>query len=157
MVVLTLAPPAAATSTKHEFDCVEWPLAVLDPGLVWFEEGVLHVRNAVYLFATAGDDLCAGQITIVVNLNLDFSDWSGSLWGTGRSELSAFEGGFVQTWNAQFKTADPLNPTATDIWFGRYRGRGYGELEGWQTRATLFERTHALIEESGHAFEPSAP
>lgn len=151
-----LSAPAAATTTRHSFQCEETPLAQPEPGTFWIEDGIAHLRGAVYEYAVTGSPHCAGSITITVNFNLDFATAAGVLWGTGTSELDAFDGGFESTWVAHWTSPNPLASDATDIWVGRYVGHGYGELEGWQARASLLEVNHALVLEDGYAFQPGS-
>jgi hypothetical protein len=156
VAIASLTGPAWARTERLAYQCEESPVAQTSTGRVWIEDGALHVRDARYLYESVGDPLCDGSLTIEVNLNLDLTDWSGALWGTSFRELDAFDGGFVTSWNAHWTTPNPLAPDATDIWDGQYVGRGFGELEGWQTRADLHEATHALIVEEGFAFDPGA-
>jgi hypothetical protein len=147
--------PVAATTTKIPFTCEEHLLAQTDPGTVWIDDGlVLHVRGAQYRYAHVGDPLCAGVADVVVNLDLDLATSEGELWGTNHIASSVYDGGYDTTWHARFITTDPLAPSATDIWIGRFVGHGYGELAGWQTRGVGFERTHVLVMDDGYAFVP---
>lgn len=96
-----------------------------------------------------GDEQWPGDLRVVVNLNLDFADSSGALWGTATVDLDAFDGGYADSWTAHWTTSDPLAPDAWDNWAGRVVRGGFGELEGWQARGTILERTHVLTLEEG--------
>lgn len=153
-LLVVLAAPASATTTRYGYQCTEIPVAQPAAGDFWIQDGVAYLRGAVYEYATFGDEECAGTYTIIVNFNLDLTTSSGALWGTSVSELDAFDGGYTSSWNAHWTASDPLAPDATDIWAGQYVGHGYGQLQGWQARATIVEKTHILILDEGYAFHP---
>ncbi len=152
-LALALAAPVSAGTTRQAFTCHEHYVSDVG-GKLWLDGTTLHIRDAVYMYEVLGDSECAGTLTVTVNLNIDFATMTGSLWGTGLSELLAVDGGYETSWTAHWTSADPFNPAATDIWAGQFVGHGYGAREGWQVRATIIERTHVLVDEIGYAFQP---
>jgi hypothetical protein len=149
-----LATPATAATTKYSYRCDEHLVSFVPGTEPWVEDGALHLRGWTYVYDVVGDARCAGDLAVVVNFNLDLTDWSGNLWGAAMKQLDAVEGGYDITWTAQWTAGNPLDPGAADIWAGRYVGHGYGDLEGWEARATITERTHVLVQEEGYAFRP---
>lgn len=148
------AAPVSASMTRYAYAC-EQHYVTNYGGTFEFEDGVALLRGATYVSQATGDSLCAGTITITVNFNLDFTDWSGVLWGTAVNDLATGDGGFEMSWTAHWLVDDPLAATA-DIWDGRYVGHGFGDMSGWQIRGTLHEASHVLVLDEGFAFRPGS-
>jgi len=153
-LALALAAPAAAAKSVTAYSCEEYLVAVTSGGTTTIEDGAIHIRGWSAEYEIFGDPLCAGTLTATISLNLDLSDWSGTVYGTSTLWLDAFDGGFTGSVVAHFTAPDPFRPDAEDIWLGRYVRHGFGELAGWQARGTLLEKHHWLITESGYAFRP---
>ena len=143
ILALALAGPAVqAGTTVMAFSCAEHLVDNPDPGRVWLDDDfVLHVRGSGFIYEHEGDRYCAGEAHVVVNLNVD---------------LDEIDGGWHRTFSAHFTNPHPLMPDATDIWAGRFVGRGFGELDGWQIRGQGIERTHVLVESTGFVFQPGS-
>lgn len=153
-MALAFAAPAAATTTRTSYACDAYLVEVTNEGTYWIDDGALHMRGWSAIYDMVGDDMCAGTLFGGANFNLDLATSSGIVWGTGRIELEAVEGGFDSTLVAHFTADNPLLPDATDIWLARYVRKGFGELAGWQARGTLLERTHDHMVDTGYAFLP---
>lgn len=119
------------------------------------DDGVLHVRGAVYLYDVVGDEHSAGGLRVVVSLNLDFADRPVPCGARERWTSTPSTAGTRTPGTAHWTTSNPLAPDARDIWAGRVVRRGFGELEAWQARGTILERTHVLTLEEDYAFRPS--
>lgn len=157
LALVITTPLAVAGTTSYAFSCEEHLVANPDPGRQWVDDAfVLHVRGSLWLYEHVGDSYCAGDAQVVVNLNLDLMTGVGNLWGIIHVDLAAIDGGWDRTFSAHFTNPVPLAPDATDIWAGRFVGRGFGELAGWQIRGQGIERTHILVESTGRFFEPGS-
>lgn len=152
-LVLAIAVPAQATTTRIPYECDEY-LVALEGGTEVIEDGVLYVRGTRAVHVIEGDAQCAGTQTATVDIDLDLTTWSGVVRVRATLELDAFDGGYEGLLIAHFTTPNPLDWSATDIWAGRYVRHGFGDLEGWQARGTVIERTHLFLEEQGYAFKP---
>jgi hypothetical protein len=147
------AAPASASSERREYHCDAFWTAMLEPGQEWIDaNGVHQMRGAVLVYTLVGDRLCAGTLTGSANYNWDPVTRSGLVWGKSVIDLAAFDGGWTATLNAHFINPDPLPPDAADIWVGRSVRHGFGELDGWQARSTMFEKYHWLFFDDGYAF-----
>ena len=151
---LAMASPATAGTSRIPYECTANLTSLISPGTIWVEDGAVHMRGFTAVYDLVGDELCAGTLTGDANFNLDLATWSGVVWGTSTIALDAFDGGFHARLVAHFTAADPLRRDATDIWTGQSVRHGYGDLEGWQARGTMIEKTHSLFLDAGYAFEP---
>ena len=151
------ASPTAATTERIPYSCSAGWTATLEAGEEWIDaDGVYQMRGAVLVYTLVGDELCAGTLTGSANYNWDPVTKSGLVWGKAVVELDAYDGGWTANLNAHFINPDPLPMTAEDIWVGRVVRHGYGELDGWQARSTVFEKYHWLFFDDGYAFGPGA-
>lgn len=154
-LAVVVAAPAAAANERIMYSCDAFWTDQLDPGEEWTdEEGVYHMRGAVLVYTLVGDELCAGSLTGTANVNFDPATGAGLVWGKAVIELDAFDGGWTATLNAHFINPNPLVPDAEDIWIGTAVRHGFGELDGWQARSTMFEKYHWLFFDDGYAFDP---
>lgn len=156
LVAMTLAAvmvaPAAA-SERVAYACDAYWTAQPDAGTLWVDaDGVVHMRGAILVYALVGDELCEGTLTGTANFNFDPATGSGLVWGKSVIELDAYDGGWTANLNAHFINPNPLAPDAVDIWLGSSVRHGYGELDGWQARSTMFEKYHWLFFDEGYAF-----
>ena len=156
VAIALLAAPVAGKTDGVAYQCEEFAYALVDGGRSWESDGVGHLRGQVVVMLSVGDDFCAGLQTTVVSYNLNLATSTGTLWGTGVLETSAFDGGYTSSWHATFTAPDPMAPDAQDIWLGQYVRHGFGELEGWQARGTILEKLHYYVLEDGFAFEPGS-
>lgn len=153
VMLLGLLPSAsAAAKTSVAFSCAD-TLVSVQPGTLWVEDGALHLRGQVMVYAGSGDPQCVGTMTSVINFNLDLSDWSGALWGTFDRTADATNGGWAGTFVGHWTTDNPLAPTAIDRWAGKIIGHGYGGLEGWQLRTSANSPTQVTLVSTSIAWE----
>lgn len=151
------AAPAAAAAERVSYSCDALWTAQLEPGDEWIDpDGVYHLSGAVLVYTLVGDELCAGTLTGSANVNFDPATGSGLVWGKAVIELDAYDGGWSATLNAHFINPNPLVPDAEDIWVGSSVRHGYGDLEGYQARSTVFEKYHWLFFDEGYAFVPGS-
>lgn len=149
-----VAVPAAAID-RLPYSCEAYWAAQPDEGEQWIDaDGVYHLRGAVLVYELVGDGLCAGTLTGTANFNWDPASKSGQVWGKSVIELDAYDGGWTANLNAHFINPNPLPMDAVDIWVGRSVRHGFGELDGWQARSTMFEKYHWLFFDDGYAFHP---
>ncbi|MFO7742049.1 MAG: hypothetical protein R6X31_07030 [Anaerolineae bacterium] len=120
--------PVQGASARATFTQCEATLTV-----VGFTEGAItspgantHIRGRVVRFRqVSANPLCSGDITAVVNYNLD-SNGEGPKWGTFTWEAppdGPYTGGFEGTfsgWAEQYTQVSWVRPV----------GRGYGDLQG---------------------------
>lgn len=147
MVLSAFLPVSSASATTERIPvsgsevCTE-----IAPGRSWMDGSVLQVRGSVFDCTMAGDEYLTGTETVVVNFNLDLATGMGTLWGTFRSDLAAFDGGFEGAWNGHWLTFPR--------WSGKAVGRGWGELDGSQVRLDLYVAAPGSL--SGFVFSPGA-
>jgi hypothetical protein len=152
LLLAAAAIPATANTTRIGFHCDEVLLTDWTGGRQWLDEDfVYHSRGATADYADVGDQFCAGinHATLTV-LNLDLATGEGLVQARGRIVLDAFEGGWDGLLLAHF------TPTGPYIWEGTIVGAGYGELEGWQYRATVLEPDHASTIIDGFVYLPGS-
>lgn len=136
MLVLALALPAAAAQTKMPISGRDVSNGVLDEGTMWFSDRIQHVRGWTAEYVTCGElkegNTCGdpseyvdGTSIIVANWNLDTASGDGTMWGTTDLALTAFDGGWHETWVAKFDGG---------MWSGWGVGRGFGDLQGMKIR-----------------------
>lgn len=150
-----VAAPAAASTERIAYSCDAYWTAQLEAGEQWIDsDGVYQMRGAVLFYTLVGDELCAGTLTGSANFNWDPATGSGLVWGKSVIELDAYDGGWTANLNAHFINPNPLPMDAVDIWVGSSVRHGFGELDGWQARSTMFEKYHWLFFDHGYAFDP---
>jgi hypothetical protein len=148
-----VAAPTAAKTERIPYSCDAYWTAQPEAGEQWIDpDGVYHLRGAVLVYTLVGDELCAGTLTGTANFNWDPVDRSGLVWGKSVIELAAYAGGWTANLNAHFINPKPLPLDAVDIWVGSSVRHGFGELDGWQARSTMFEKYHWLFFDDGYAF-----
>lgn len=132
VVLLAMAVPAVAKTDRIAFSGED---RVVEQGVslarYWVsDDGVEHMRGLVSTYASTSDsEFYEGDLTIVVNWNVDLATGKGTLWGTSHLEVDG-DGGFDGTWTAKF--------TGTEtVWTGHGRSKGYGTLDGYQQRYDL--------------------
>jgi hypothetical protein len=147
------AAPVSATVTVIPVHCDE---TLVPPGWTggraWLDDTfVYHVRGQSAEYDDVGSIYCAGVNHATVSVNLDLTTGEGMVIAFAHRELDAFDGG----WDS--KLVAHMTPGSPDyIWVGEVTGRGYGELEGYQYRSTVYELTHSTIVEDGFVFLPGS-
>lgn len=147
VLVLGLAPSAAATTTKVPVASHDVLVAVLDPGEVGMTGTVRWVRDMVWSFSSTGDPFLAGLQTLGINYDLDLSTGSGEMWGKYRIDPTAYpDGSFRCSWSATF---------VDFLWTGRAVCHGDGSLRGRQLRLEIFPEPGGEVSDSiGYTFVP---
>jgi hypothetical protein len=128
------AGPAAAKKVEVDF----WEVAcLLDPGIDWLDDGILHGRGrTTYAVFYAWDPVAeeavvVGSGTVVSNADLTFPEGTGGLFGVHStlypsvSELGTFQG----TWSGHLKEWVEFSGSGV--------GRGTGPLEGAKMLLTI--------------------
>jgi hypothetical protein len=131
VVLLAMAVPAVAKTDRIAFSGEDTLVEQGVPARYWeSDDGILHARGSVSTYTSTSDsDFYGGDLTIVVNYNLDPATGKGTLWGTSHLEVDG-DGGFDGTWTGKF--------TGTEtVWVGHGRSKGYGSLDGYQQRYDL--------------------
>ncbi|OGO55870.1 MAG: hypothetical protein A2V85_11830 [Chloroflexi bacterium RBG_16_72_14] len=132
------APTALATTTRIPVSCVETMLTEWTGGREWVDEDlVYHSRNRTADYRDVGDVLCTGINHATVSVNLDLVTGEGVVTATGHLVLTGIDGGWNGRLVAHFTPGGPY------IWEGTYLAHGFGALEGYQSRGTVVEPTHA--------------
>lgn len=128
VVLFTMAVPAVAKTDRIAFSGEDLFVGQVLPGRQWVsDDGILHVRGSMSTYTSTSDSVFyGGDLTIVVNYNLDLATMTGTMWGTSHLEVDD-DGGFDGTWTGKF--------TGTEtVWVGHGRSKGYGTLNGYQQR-----------------------
>lgn len=128
VVLFTMAVPAVAKTDRIAFSGEDLLVGQVLPGRQWVsDDGILHVRGSMSTYTSTSDSVFyGGDLTIVVNYNLDLATMTGTMWGTSHLEVDD-DGGFDGTWTGKF--------TGTEtVWVGHGRSKGYGTLNGYQQR-----------------------
>lgn len=146
-----LAVPATATTTRIAVSCTETRLTEWEGGREWVDEDfVYHSRDRSAVYRDDGSPWCAGINHATVLVNLDLLTGEGMVNSTGHIELDAYDGGWDARLIAHF------TPDGQYIWEGQVVGRGFGELTGYELRATLVETSHEATIMTGFVFLPGA-
>ena len=128
---LVVAAPASATVTHLPFTTEDHLVSAVDGTTTVDGAGNIHVRGSVWQMQVVSDSpYLAGDVTVVINYNLDPVTMTGTMWGTSTQLPDAFDGGFTTHWTGTF-TGDAA------VWTGRGVGQGFGELAGMQMRYTV--------------------
>lgn len=128
VVLFTMAVPAVAKTDRIAFSGEDLLVGQVLPGRQWVsDDGILHVRGSMSTYTSTSDSVFyGGDLTIVVNYNLDLATMTGTMWGTSHLEVDD-DGGFDGTWTGKF--------TGTEtVWVGHGRSKGYGTFNGYQQR-----------------------
>lgn len=146
-----LAVPATATTTRIAVSCTETRLTDWTGGREWVDgDLVYHSRDWSATYRDAGSPWCAGFNHTTVMVNLDLLTGEGVVRGSGHMDLDAFDGGWDAVLVAHF------TPDGEYIWEGQVIGHGFGELAGYQYRATIVEPSHETAIMTGFVFLPGS-
>ena len=137
------AGPATAKSTKSDVDF--WEVScMVDPGIEWVEDGVLHGRGRLSTTILYANDPpqdppvweVVGSDTVIGNINLDLATGQGRLFGTWSLIYlpESLSGTFDGTWNGSIQF---VPPPVFVIVYGRAVGHGTGELSGMKMKLKL--------------------
>ena len=143
-LVVALAAPVSAVTERIPIAGNETLVELIDPGRAWTSNGIEHVRGWTAAYAITGDQYSAGTSTIVANWNLN-SSGDGTMWGTNRVRLDAYDGGWTQSWTAKWSGG---------TWAGQGVGHGFGEIADWQTRIDVWATGFGTDAFAGYAFAP---
>ncbi len=139
-VLLVSAAPIAAQASITEFTGTE--VCNIDnpinPGILTFPDGNLHVRGLVFLCRDeSSDPRGTGYNTIVMNANVD-ANGLGPIWGTFHFETD--EGGVWEgTWEAMVKTNSSQHH-ATGTGQGIYEGMTlWADIENGITQTRILD------------------
>ena len=105
-----------------------------------------HFRGWSAFYDATGDPLCAGRIEVLAGFEI--SNSLGGLRGTVVYRLAGIDGG----WSGTFEQVWAFDKG--QLTFGREVMSGFGELAGWQLRATLNEAFDGTIVETDEVFAP---
>jgi hypothetical protein len=124
VVILVSAVPASARAIRIEYtssDCTVVPWG--PPERVWIsDDGVLHQRGVqVTNSVTSSNDYIAGDMTLVMDFDIDLATGLGHAYGTLTIYPRAYNGTWVGHWSTHI-SPEGLNGSAT--------GQGTGDLEG---------------------------
>jgi hypothetical protein len=130
--VLIPTTPSIAKSTRTPVDL--WEVScMVDPGLEWMADGVLHVRGRVTqaTFYDPENFTVIGSDAIISNANLDPTTFSGNLFGTWSAIYlpASSSGTFDGSWTAKLIGGVEA--------IGRAVGHGTGDLRGMKMRLSL--------------------
>lgn len=122
LVAASLAGNAGATTTKIHATSVETFVTVLAPPTAYWVTGdIEHVRGLQNLIQEASSSpYINGMNTVVANVDDNLVTGVHWAWGTFNIKLDAFDGGWAGTWTSRGAV-----------------GKGYGDLAGWQIKATF--------------------
>lgn len=150
LLALALAPSAAATTTKLPVASHDVFVSETQTGEEGLTGTVMWVRDKVWLFASTGDPLLAGEQTIGINYDLDISTGSGEIWGKYRIDPTAYPTGhFDCSWTATF---------VDYLWTGRAVCHGDDSLSGRQLRLQIIAEPGGTVTNSiGFTFVPGDP
>jgi hypothetical protein len=82
MALLVIPGSAVAQAIKTDFVGTSTGTGTVDPGVMTFPGGNVHIRGMVIGFLEeSSDPRASGTNTVVMNANWD-SDWTGPMWGT---------------------------------------------------------------------------
>ncbi len=120
----------AAKATKTEFTGVS-TAAVIDPGVMTYPDGNVHIRGMVLeVYLEADDTRVEGTETVVGNANLD-ANGAGPVWGTSHIEVDYGGGG---VWEGTFTGKFYADGTYSHT----YVAHGIeGSVEGLEMRGTV--------------------
>jgi hypothetical protein len=112
----------------------------------WDAGRTSHVRGWTASYDATGDPLCAGTVEVVAGIEM--SAGIAGLRGTVVYRLSGIDGG----WTGRFEQTWAFDQGL--LTYGREVATGFGELAGWQLRATLSEAFDGTITEIDEVFVP---
>ncbi|HEX6221948.1 MAG TPA: hypothetical protein VF115_12710 [Acidimicrobiia bacterium] len=137
ILILSIASPAYATTTRLEFSGVQQTIGQGDPGRSWVSGSIEHVRGR-QLFGLSIPDATTGLPTGTtdgrLNYNLDLTTFEGRVWGAVTIDYG--DGGFEGTFSGSI---GPANVPGGLLGEFQFVGHGFGNLEGTQVRAMVRE------------------
>lgn len=150
-LMLALAAPATAQTTRIYFHCDETRLTDWSGGREWVNADlVYHSRGRQAVYRDEGSRYCTGLNYATVSVNLDLVSGEGMVLASAHRVLADLDG--RGGWDA--KLVAHFTPGGPYIWEGTVVGNGWGELSGWQYRSIVVEPTHESAIEDGFVFLP---
>lgn len=144
-LLAAFATPVSAAPDRVPIWGTESIVEVLDLGRAWTSNGIEHTRGWTAVYRTIGDVYSTGMTTIVANWNIDSSTGDGTMWGSNRMRLDAYDGGWDQAWTAKWTGGS---------WAGQSVAHGFGEMTGWQARMDVWVTGFGTDAFAGFAFAP---
>lgn len=112
----------------------------------WDAGPTSHIRGWTASYDATGDPLCAGPVEVVGAIEL--TGGVAGVRGTVVYRLAGIDGGWTGTFQQVWAYDRGL------LTYGHEIATGFGELAGWQLRATLGEAFDGTITEIDEVFVP---